>query len=311
MRVIRRVSEWQAVLKRRKAAVIGLVPTMGALHEGHLSLVRAARKENDVTVVSIFVNPTQFGPKEDLKKYPRSFRQDCAKLKKEKVDYVFYPAAQEVYPEGFKTSVAVAPSADDPLTRSLCGKFRPGHFDGVATVVAKLFNMLKPDTAYFGLKDYQQCAVIWRMVQDLNFGVRLRTLPTVREKDGLAMSSRNAYLQGRSRQRALSLSQVLFWVRAEILSGRRDFSAIRAAALQKLKAGVDRVQYLEFVDPSNLRPLNKFQLPLVALTACYVGKTRLIDNVIITSPQKGKMRQHATPITERKNSRCHRHRSPG
>lgn len=264
---------------RKRGKSIGFVPTMGALHEGHLSLVRAAKKENKVTAVSIFVNPAQFGPKEDLKKYPRPLSCDKKLLKSVKADYLFLPSIQDIYPEGFSTFV----EPDPALTSGLCGKFRPGHFRGVATVVAKLFNIAKPHRAYFGLKDYQQSAVICRMVKDLNMDLEIRLMPTVREKDGLALSSRNQYLSAEDRRRALEISKTLFWIRTQIQEGSRNLARLRREGLARLRECSDSVDYLEIVDSETLVPLKRFQPQMTVLAAVRVGKTRLIDNVIIAA----------------------------
>ena len=263
---------------RRKGKTIGFVPTMGALHEGHLSLFRKARKENSIVAASIFVNPTQFGPKEDFMKYPRVLARDSRLLKKEKVDYLFYPDAKAIYPEGFVAKIKV-----HKLTEGLDGKFRPGHFEGVATVVAKLFHISKPHRVYFGAKDYQQAMMIRRMIEDLNFDIEFRLCLTVREKDGLAMSSRNRFLSPKDRSRAVSISQTLFRLEKEIRSGRRDILKLKQTARQALAHQVDRIDYLEIVDPLSLVPLRRFQPWMVAAVACFIGKTRLIDNVIITA----------------------------
>lgn len=267
---------------RRRGRRLGFVPTMGALHEGHLSLVRAAARENDVVVVSIFVNPAQFGPREDFKKYPRTFARDRRMLKKAGVNYLFFPSAQAIYPEGFSTFVEIKPAAKQSgLFDLLCGKSRPGHFRGVATVVTKLFHLAKPHRAYFGAKDYQQAMVIRRLIQDLDLDIALRLMPTVREKDGLAMSSRNRYLRPADRIRARALFRALFQLRRQIRSGRRNLRELRLEALAELRRYVDRIDYFEIADPETLLPLRKFQRRMVVLTACFVGKTRLIDNVII------------------------------
>ncbi len=251
---------------------------MGALHEGHLSLVRAAALENDAVAVSIFVNPAQFGPKEDFKKYPRPVSKDRALLREAGVDYVFLPSVKDMYGEGPVT--LVEPPAE--LIKGLCGAFRPGHFRGVATVVAKLFNITGPCRAYFGLKDYQQVQVIRKMAEDLNFDVEIREMPTVREADGLAMSSRNQYLSPRDRRRALSLSGVLIWIRDEIFQGRRDLAGLKKDGLRMLRRHVDSVDYLEIVDPETLAPLKKACSKMTVAAAARLGKTRLIDNVIIS-----------------------------
>lgn len=263
---------------RRKGKTIGFVPTMGALHEGHLSLFRRARKENTIVAASIFVNPTQFGPKEDFKKYPRPLTADSRLLEKEKVDYLFNPAAEVMCPQG--ASVSVDPG---PLAKGLCGPFRPGHFRGVATIVAKLFHLAKPHRVYFGAKDYQQAMIIRSLIQDLNFDIEFRLCPTLREKKGLAMSSRNAYLSPENFERAGKISQVLFDLRHQIQAGKRNILQLKRTAQRELSRSVDRIDYLEIVDPLTLEPLKKYQAWMVAAVACYVGKTRLIDNVIITA----------------------------
>jgi pantoate--beta-alanine ligase len=263
---------------RAKGKTIGFVPTMGALHEGHLSLFEKARKENSIVAASIFVNPAQFGPKEDFKKYPRTLAADSALLKKERVDYLFYPEASAMYPEGATTTVDPG-----PLAAGLCGKFRPGHFRGVATIVAKLFNIVIPHRVYFGAKDYQQAMILRRMIEDLNFDIDFRLCPTVREKDGMAMSSRNRYLSTEERKRAVWISKLLFDLRSKIRAGEKNLAKLRKEAVRELRRHVDRIDYIEIADPLTLEPLKTCQPWMVALTACFVGKTRLIDNVIITA----------------------------
>ena len=280
MKIIRSPKMLQAILerKRREGQNIGFVPTMGALHEGHLSLVRASRRENDITVVSIFINPAQFGPREDYAKYPRTLKTDQKLLRPLKVDYLFCPTVREMYPPREKTPpVRVDPS----LSRRLCGKFRPGHFQGVATVVAKLLRITGACRLYLGAKDYQQTVVIRRLVEDLAPDVRIRVMPTVREKDGLAMSSRNRYLNSAERRRALAISRTLFELKRDLLKKKASLARSKARALQELKKNIDRVQYLEIVDPQTLRALKRSQRKMIALAACFVGKTRLIDNVTI------------------------------
>jgi pantoate--beta-alanine ligase len=278
MKLIRDPKKLQAVLERerRKGRSIGFVPTMGALHEGHLSLVRASNRENDVSVVSIFVNPAQFGRNEDYSKYPRVLAQDMKKLRTVRTDYLFCPSVAAMYPEGYATFVDVSPS----LANVLCGKYRPGHFRGVATVVAKLLNITGPCRLYLGAKDFQQATVISQLVRDLNLKTQVRVMPTVREKDGLAMSSRNRYLSPCERRRALAISRVLFECKADLLQ-KKGVASSRGRALRKLKKSVDQVQYLEIVDPGTLASVKKRQEKMVVLTACFVGKTRLIDNGII------------------------------
>ncbi|WP_047498193.1 pantoate--beta-alanine ligase [Terriglobus sp. TAA 43] len=255
---------------------IGLVPTMGALHEGHLSLVRASRQRCDRTVVSIFVNPLQFGPTEDLARYPRTFQQDCALLEEEGVDLLFAPSPEEMYPAGTETIV------DVPVTGArLDGASRPGHFRGVATVVAKLFNIVQPDAAFFGEKDAAQVAVLRKMVLDLNFDLSLVVCPTVREASRLAMSSRNRYLSEKERVEADALSRSLRTVESLVLQGERGTQVLREA-LQRELAHSDllKVDYAELVDPLTLETLEAVELPTETLVAvaAWIGSTRLIDN---------------------------------
>jgi pantoate--beta-alanine ligase len=255
---------------------------MGALHEGHLSLVRAAKAQCDAVVVSIFVNPTQFGPTEDLAKYPRQFERDCALLEKENVDIVFAPSVEEMYAQGESTWVTV-----EGLSDKLDGRSRPGHFRGVTTVVAKLFHVIEPDVAFFGQKDAAQVAVIRRMVRDLNFPVEIAVCPIVREPDGLAMSSRNAYLNPEERQRALVLRRSLRRVEEEFRAGERDAAKLVAGARQAIADESQvRLDYLEIVDPDTLDPLDQISRPALAAVAAYVGSTRLIDNAVLT-PAEG------------------------
>jgi pantoate--beta-alanine ligase len=279
MKIIRSSKQLQRILQKERARgkSIGFVPTMGTLHKGHLSLVRASARENNITVVSIFVNPTQFGPKEDYKKYPRVLGADIKKLRTTKTDYLFLPSVADIYPKDCATFVEVSPK----LTGVLCGKFRPGHFRGVATVVTKLLNVIGLCRLYLGAKDYQQAAVVGRLVQDLKIDCRVRMMPTVREADGLAMSSRNRYLSPHERRRALAISRVLMALKRDILKKQGTLAKLKTSAIKELKKSVDRLQYLEIVDPVTLEPVKKYQSEMVALTACFVGKTRLIDNVII------------------------------
>jgi pantoate--beta-alanine ligase len=263
---------------RKDSKRLGLVPTMGALHEGHLSLVRAARTQCDAVAVSIFVNPKQFGPTEDLAKYPRQFERDCALLERENADIVFAPSVEEMYPKGENTWVTV-----EGLSDKLDGRSRPGHFRGVTTVVAKLFHVIEPDVAFFGQKDAAQVAVIRRMVRDLNFPVEIAVCPIVREPDGLAMSSRNAYLNPDDRQRALVLQGSLRRVEEECHAGERNAARLVAGAKQVISDEPQvRLDYFEIVDPDTLDPLDQISRPALAAVAAYVGSTRLIDNVVLT-----------------------------
>ena len=256
---------------------LGLVPTMGALHEGHLSLVRAARTQCDAVAVSIFVNPTQFGPTEDLAKYPRQFERDHALLEKENVDILFAPSVDEMYRKGEATWVMV-----EGLSDKLDGRSRPGHFRGVTTVVAKLFHILEPDVAFFGQKDAAQVAVIRRFVRDLNVPVGIAVCPIVREPDGLAMSSRNAYLNPEERQRALVLQRSLREVENQFHAGETRAPRLIAVAREIIAQEPQvRLDYFEIVDPDTLEPIERTSQPALVAVAAYVGATRLIDNVLL------------------------------
>jgi pantoate--beta-alanine ligase len=248
---------------------------MGFLHEGHLELIRAAKKKAKIVVVSIFVNPTQFLPGEDLDRYPRDFAGDRRKAASAGADAIFAPEAAEMYPEGFQTFVEVS-----QITRDFCGAARPGHFRGVATVVAKLFNIVQPDLAFFGEKDYQQLQCVRRLVHDLDFAVQIVGIPTVREADGLAMSSRNVYLSPEERNRALAISRGLLKARRMFAAGERDSSELTAVVLDILRnqAGLD-VEYVAVCHPETLERLPAIDREAVILVAARVGKTRLIDNV--------------------------------
>jgi len=264
---------------RREGSTIGLVPTMGYLHEGHLSLLRAARAECDAVVMSLFVNPTQFGPGEDLDRYPRDEERDLRLATEAGADYVYAPPAEAVYPDGFSTCVAV----EGQLTGVLDGdpgRRGPEHFRGVTTVVAKLFNTVGPDVAYFGQKDAQQAAVIRRMASDLDFPLRIEVLPIVREPDGLAMSSRNAYLDTEARQRAAALSAALRV--AESVAHAEGLAAALGAARAKLRGAGIEPEYLEARDPDDLSPVTELgDRPVLVAVAAQVGGARLIDNVLV------------------------------
>lgn len=263
------------ILKGRK---IGFVPTMGALHEGHLSLVRRSKQENDITVVSIFVNPIQFGPNEDFNRYPRDFDGDFNKLQNEGVDILFYPDIASIYPEGYSTYVEVKGLSD-----KLCGAFRPGHFKGVATIVTKLFNIVKPNRAYFGQKDYQQSIIIRRMVKDLNLDVEIIVCPTVREEDGLAMSSRNSYLSGKEREAATIIYKTLTKASELIQSGIIDGVRIKNFMMEEIKKepAVSSIDYVGVYDPETLDEIDIIKSEVVLAAAIFIGKTRLIDNIIV------------------------------
>jgi pantoate--beta-alanine ligase len=281
--VITDPAAWQARCRadRESGARIVLVPTMGYLHEGHLSLMREARRLADargargLAVASIFVNPTQFGPSEDLSRYPRDLEGDLAKCASAGIDRVLAPSDPvQVFPPAHETWVTV-----EGVSRGLCGASRPGHFRGVATVVAKLFNLTQPDAALFGEKDFQQLAVIRAMARDLSFGVEVVGMPIVREPDGLALSSRNAYLSAEERGRALVLSRALFEARDAAAGGERDAARLRARAQERLLAAGTRVDYVEIVHPETLAPVARAAAGSVMLVAAFVGRTRLIDNV--------------------------------
>ncbi len=281
MRTVRTVSELRAALagERRAGRTIGLVPTMGSFHEGHLSLIRRARADCDVVVVSLFVNPAQFSPSEDFAAYPRDEASDTVRARAEGVDLLFAPALDEVYPRGFDATVSVG-----GLTETLEGD--PGqrgrsHFAGVTTVVAKLFNMVGPDVAYFGQKDAQQALVIRKLVHDLDIPVRIEVCPTVRDPDGLALSSRNAYLSVNERERALALSRALRAAQARVEGGDRDAAAVLAAARTELDRSGVLPEYLELRSLRDLSPVERVNGSTLLAVAARVGRTRLIDNTIL------------------------------
>jgi pantoate--beta-alanine ligase len=256
---------------------VGFVPTMGALHAGHLSLVRAARSRCDVVVVSIFVNPTQFGPNEDFSKYPRTFDSDCAMLEKEKADYVFHPSVEEMYPAHATTWVTV-----EGLSEKLDGGSRPGHFRGVTTIVSKLFHVVQPDMAFFGQKDAAQAAIIQKMVRDLDFDLEIVVCPTVREADGLAMSSRNAYLNPEQRRQATVLYRTLMRLQMLVDKGERKSETLITAGKQLMAEEPSvRLDYLEIVDPDTLDPVTEIGRSGLIAVAAWVGSTRLIDNIVV------------------------------
>ena len=282
VQVIEEIQGMQALSDswRGKGLVIGFVPTMGALHEGHLSLIRIARSKAERVVVSVFVNPTQFGPSEDYSRYPRNTEEDLAMCEAEGTDAVFVPSVQEMYPEGYSTHVEV-----EGLTEGLCGRFRPGHFRGVTTVVAKLFNATRPHLAVFGMKDAQQFFVIKRMTRDLNFGIEIVPGPTVREPDGLAMSSRNRYLSPEERAEAPVLYRALLVAKDLVeQNGIRDPSELIGQMERFIseEASLIRVQYIEIVDTENLRPVSEIGGEILIAMAAFLGKTRLIDNIIMS-----------------------------
>lgn len=264
--------------QRSQGSTIAFVPTMGALHEGHCSLLREGRRSADKLVLSIFVNPTQFGLNEDLEKYPRDEKSDFEKAKECGVDVIFYPDPQTIYPKGYQTLVNV-----EALSKSLCGASRPGHFRGVATVVLKLFNIVQPTVAFFGEKDFQQLRVIQQMVSDLNLPVAIKPMPIVREKDGLAMSSRNKYLSPEERKTALAISSSLQKAKALVAQGEHNpkiiLNTVVATLTESKKIQID---YVSLCNPQTLEELTTLKLPALLAVACFVGKTRLIDNCILS-----------------------------
>ena len=276
MQVINTIAEMRK-LRRHLSEPVGFVPTMGYFHEGHLSLVRQARKENPTVVVSIFVNPTQFGPGEDFQDYPRDLNRDLELLEREKVDIVFVPSEEEMYPRDFNSWVDV-----EKVTERLEGASRPGHFRGVATVCAKLFNIIQPTRAYFGQKDAQQAIVIKKMVADLNMNLEIVVVPTVRESNGLAMSSRNTYLNPEERQAATVLFKALSLARELWQGGEKDADKIRHQMTSLIhKEPLAKIDYVSIADANTLEELKKIDRPAIVFLAVRIGKTRLIDNVIL------------------------------
>lgn len=282
MIIVRTIAEVRAATAaaRARGEVVGLVPTMGAFHEGHLSLIRRARAESGLVVVSLFVNPTQFAPNEDLAAYPRDEARDAALAEDAGADILFAPAADEVYPDGFATTVHVS-----GITEVLCGASRgPGHFDGVATVVTKLLHIVAPDAAYFGQKDAQQVLVVRRLVRDLDLTVRVVACPIVREPDGLAMSSRNVYLDPESRIRATALNRALTEAQAVVARGETGADAVLGAARRVLSSAGIEPEYLELRSPEDLREVDRVEPTALLAVAARVGRARLIDNRILEAP---------------------------
>jgi pantoate--beta-alanine ligase len=281
MKICHTIDEMRAARRaaRRQGKTVALVPTMGALHEGHLSLVRMAKVQCDLVVVSIFINPLQFGPNEDLAKYPRDFDRDRGLLERKGVDFIFAPAVEEMYPAGAVTYVTV-----EGLSDKLCGRSRPGHFRGVTTVVSKLFHIVGPDRVFFGQKDAAQSAIIRRMVHDLNMPVQVVIGPVVREPDGLAMSSRNAYLDAPERKSALVLSRSLKALQERFNQGERNVQTLIDTGKQEFaKDSSVRLDYFEIVDPETLDPVDDISRGALVAVAAFVGKARLIDNVVLAT----------------------------
>ena len=279
MRVVKTIEEVREQVKawKREGLRVGLVPTMGFLHEGHQSLIVKAVEENDRVVVSDFVNPTQFGPKEDLASYPRDIERDAKLCEEAGADLIFHPEPEEMYAPDYCTFVDM-----DGLTKGLCGKTRPTHFRGVCSVVSKLFNIVAPDNAYFGQKDAQQLAVIRRMVRDLNFDIRIVACPIIREEDGLAKSSRNTYLNAEERVAALVLSRALNKGKALVENGEQSAAKVKDVIMEELcKEPLARVDYVEVVDADSIEPVKELKGNILVAIALYIGKTRLIDNFIM------------------------------
>lgn len=283
MRLLRTIKEMKKVVRELKSQgrIIGFVPTMGYLHEGHLGLVRESIRKADSTVVSIFVNPTQFDPREDFKEYPRDLKRDSEILEKEGVDFLFTPDADEIYPDGYKTYVEV-----HDLQDRLCGRTRTGHFRGVCTIVLKLFNIVLPDVSFFGQKDAQQAIILKRMVKDLDLDVKIEVLPIVREKDGLALSSRNICLNPEERKAALSLSKSLIEARMKIEKGERDSEKI----IQRMRKIIGEeplaeLDYIEIIEMNELNPITRVEKEALIALAVFIGKARLIDNIIVRTKE--------------------------
>lgn len=277
MQVIRSLSQMMQ-LNYPLGKSVGFIPTMGYLHRGHLSLVEASKKECDITVVSIFVNPAQFGPREDLSSYPRNIDRDLKELEKLGVDYVFIPSDGMIYPEGFNTWIEVK-----ALSEILCGNSRPGHFKGVCTIVLKLINIVRPDKMFMGEKDYQQLMILRKMLHDLNLRTRIVSCPIVRETDGLAMSSRNSYLSTADRALALSLYNALMQAKKAVAEGKTDAHMLIALAKQTIRIAGANVDYVEILDSRNLSEQETIDEHSRMLIAAYVGNTRLIDNLSLSS----------------------------
>lgn len=286
MQITKNINQCRKAINKAKQSKkrIGFVPTMGALHEGHLSLIRKARKDNDFVAISIFVNPLQFGPTEDYTQYPRDFKRDEKLLKKEKVDLIFYPQPKTMYPEGFSTYIT-----EEYLSQILCGRSRPIHFKGVTTIVAKLFNIIEPENVYFGQKDYQQAKIIQKMIKELNFPIKMHIMPIKRENDKVAISSRNYYLSKKQREDAKVLYQSLIKAKKLIQKGKSNPSKIK----QEIKKAIKRknsatIDYVDIIDIQTLRPVKQIKNRVAVVMAVYIGKTKLIDNIIISKKRKKK-----------------------
>jgi len=279
MRIVKSIHQLRKILNqtRREGKTIGFVPTMGYFHEGHLSLMRQAKKDNDLCVVSVYVNPTQFGPADDFKQYPRDIKRDSSMVKKENVDILFIPSDNVIYSKSYLTYIDV-----EKISQPLCGQFRPGHFRGVATIVAKLLNIVKPNVMYLGQKDAQQVVVLKRMVEDLNFSVKIKVVATKREADGLAMSSRNKYLSSKERQDATVLYKALCEAQGMIKDGKLSAVKVKAAISSMItRNSSGKIQYVECVNADTLENIEVCKGHILIALAVFFGKTRLIDNVFI------------------------------
>jgi len=281
MRIVKTVAELRSIIseQRRAGKRIGLVPTMGALHPGHMSLVPVVREHSDFVVLWIFVNPTQFNSKQDLDSYPRELESDCRKAGQAGVDLVFAPEADEIYPEGLDSGYQRCSVAAGGYSRGLCGATRPGHFDGVVSVVTIFFNIVQPDAAVFGEKDYQQLKVIQQLVHDLHMPIKIVAAPLVRETDGLALSSRNQLLSSEDRERGLSISHSLFEAKRLVAAGEPDAAVIRSMVSEQLEAAGLKVDYVEIVDTETLVPLRSIESTGQLVVAAFAGAVRLIDNI--------------------------------
>jgi len=279
MKTINTIARMSTLAKmlRKEGKTVGFVPTMGYLHDGHISLVKAARKHTDVVVISVFVNPAQFGPKEDLEKYPRDPKRDETMSAQAGVDIMFCPTAKEMYPDGYSTYVAV-----EGVSQVMCGASRPSHFRGVTTVVAKLFGIVKPDIAYFGQKDAQQAIIIKKMASDLDMDIEIKVMPTVRERDGLAMSSRNTYLSEAERRDAVVLNQALKRAESLVSAGEKKAAVIKEEIRKMIaETATAKIDYIALVDPQDLKELETIGKEALIALAVFFGRTRLIDNTIV------------------------------
>jgi len=288
LRTIQAVRGWVQA-QRGAGRAIHFVPTMGYFHEGHLTLMRRAKADGGAVIISIFVNPLQFAPNEDYERYPRDLERDRQLAESVGVEAIFYPEVSEMYPSGFQTEVRVK-----QLSQPLCGRSRPGHFEGVATVVLKLFNIVTPDRAYFGQKDYQQLRVIQQMVRDLNLPVEIVPCPIVREADGLAMSSRNVYLSPAERQAATVLYRSLMWAQEQVQAGERDALRLQREVYEMLaREPLARIDYVELVDAETLQAVSRIERPTLLALAVYFGKARLIDNTLLTPTTDAPLPSHS------------------